>query len=223
MNKDYYEFISKLFPFLNIKERQLETIFDGVDASVCVFAKDSVIFSPESYQRKVGFVISGECSVERERADNDRITLNTLGKYSSFGIMSVLSGKDEYPTVIRAVRTSEILFIDGDDMLSIIKKYPTVAMNVMRFLADRVSFLNEKINTLSEKSTLSRLANHLLKQYRALGEVLTVSKSKLATQIDVGRASLYRDLDTLCEMKLIEVESKRIIINDPKGLERIIK
>jgi CRP-like cAMP-binding protein len=139
------------------------------------------------------------------------------------GIMSVLSGKDEYPTVIRAVRTSEILFIDGDDMLSIIKKYPTVAMNVMRFLADRVSFLNEKINTLSEKSTLSRLANHLLKQYRALGEVLTVSKSKLATQIDVGRASLYRDLDTLCEMKLIEVESKRIIINDPKGLERIIK
>jgi CRP-like cAMP-binding protein len=168
-------------------------------------------------------VISGECSVERERAENDRITLNTLGKYSSFGIMSVLSGKDEYPTVIRAVRTSEILFIDGDDMLSIIKKYPTVAMNVMRFLADRVSFLNEKINTLSEKSTLSRLANHLLKQYRALGEVLTVSKSKLATQIDVGRASLYRDLDTLCEMKLIEVESKRIIINDPKGLERIIK
>ena len=223
MNKEYYEFITKLFPFRNIKEKQLDAIFDGVDASVCVFAKDSIIFSPDSYQRKVGFVVSGECSVERERAENDKMTLNTLKKYSSFGIMSVLSGKDEYPTVIRAARTSEILFIDGEDMLSIIKKYPTVAMNVMRFLADRVSFLNEKINTLSEKSTLSRLANHLLRQYRAEGEVLTVSKSKLATQIDVGRASLYRDLDTLCERNLIKVESKSIIIKDPKGLERIIK
>ena len=223
MNKEHYVFITKLFPFRDLKEKQLDAIFNDASVDIKTFVKDSVIYAPDSYEKRVGFVIDGECSVERKRSDGDKMTLNTLTKFSSFGIMAVLSGKDEYPTIIRAARTSTVMFIDGDDMIAIIKKYPTVAMNVMRFLADRVSFLNEKINTLSEKSTLSRLANHLLRCYKTGGERITVSKSKLATQIDVGRASLYRDLDTLTERGLISVEQKSILIIDPIGLERIIK
>ena len=223
MNSDYYGFLTKLFPFCGLKEKQLDAIFDGVGITFESFARDRIIYAPDHYRRRVGFVVNGECTVERERSEGDRIVLNTLTKYGSFGIMTVLSGNDEYPTLIRTVRATEIMFIDGDDMLSIIKKYPTVAMNVIRFLAGRVSFLNEKLNTFSEKSTLTKLANHLLKQYKATGEHVRVAKSKLATEIGVGRASLYRDLDRLTEEGFITVLSKEIIINDPKGLERIIK
>ena len=223
MNSEHYGFLTKLFPFCGLKEKQLDAIFDGVGVSFESFARDEIIYSPDHYRRKIGFVVSGECTVERERTEGDRVVLNTLTKYSSFGIMTVLSGKDEYPTLIRTVRATQIMFIDGDDMLLMIKKYPTVAMNVIRFLAGRVSFLNEKLSTFSEKSTLSKLANHLLKQYKCTGEHVRVAKSKLATEIGVGRASLYRDLDRLTEEGFITVLSKEIIINDPKGLERIIK
>jgi CRP-like cAMP-binding protein len=223
MEREHYKFISSLFPFKNIKEKQLESIFSSVNYEVADYARGDIIFSPSVYRRKVGFIISGECEIERERTDDGKVTLNTLTRFASFGIMTVLSGKEEYPTVIRATKNSRILFIDGDDLLTIIRKYPTVAMNVIRFLSGRIEFLNERIATFSEKSTISKLANYLLSKCDADGATIKESKTRLASAIGVGRASLYRDLDSLTSSGLISYDTKQIIIIDRKGLERIRK
>lgn len=223
MKKEHIEFVSRLFPFVGLKKKTLEVIFSDVEYSVEQFQKGEVIFSPSSYQKKIGFVISGECEVSRERSDEDLVPLNTLSRYSSFGIMAILCENAEYPTRIIASKPSVVLFINGSDMLSVIKKYPTVSMNVIAFLADRISFLNKKIATFSGKSTLEKLVTYLLDKYHENGECVSTSKTKLSLQINVGRASLYRDLDALEADGLIRVESKRIIIISPEGLERITK
>ena len=223
MEQEHYKFISSLFPFKNIKEKQLDAIFSSVIYEVTDFSRGDIIFSPSVYQRKVGFIINGECEIERERTDDGKVTLNTLTRFSSFGIMTVLSGKEEYPTIIRATKNTRILFINGDDLLTIIKKYPTVAMNVIEFLAGRIEFLNERIATFSEKSTLSKLANYLLTKCEGEGSTVNESKTRLASAIGVGRASLYRDLDSLAASGFILYDSKQIIIIDRKGLERIRK
>lgn len=223
MSLEIIEFASELFPFKNLKEKTLSLIFSEIKYSVSTFQKGDTVFSKESYRKTVGFVMEGECEVEKKRSDGDLIPLNSLPKYASFGILSLFSPEAEFPTIIAAVRPSKILFIDGSDMLSIIRKYPTVSMNVVTFLAGRIAFLNKKIETFSGRSTMEKLATYLIAKYKENGSETTVTRTKLSAEIGVGRASLYRDLDYFESNGLIKTEQKKIIIICPEGLERILK
>ena len=49
------------------------------------------------------------------------------------------------------------------------------------------------------------------------------NKKKSAEALNCGRASLYRAIDALRSSGLITLADKKIIINDPEGLERITK
>ena len=221
MAQELIEFASELFPFRNMKEKTLRAIFAEYSFRVAEFQKNEIVFSKNSYRKTVGFVIEGKCEVERERTCGDTIPLNLLTRYSAFGILSVFSPDAEFPTVIKATSAVKIMFISGEDMISMVKKYRTVAINIITFLSNRIAFLNKKIETFSEKSTCSKLASYLLTKYKESGEVITVSKTKLSAEIGVGRASLYRDLDYLASKNLIKTDQKTIIIICPEGLERI--
>ena len=221
MHKELLNFVSEIFPFKNLKSKTLEMIFDEINYSVSKYNKGDVIFSPSSFHEKVGFVISGECSVERQRDSEDSICLNTLKRCSSFGILSVIYPGAEFPTTIKALKNSSILFIPAEDMIAIIRKYPTISFNVIKFLASRIAFLNEKIATFSEKSTLKKLSSYLLMKFKENGNTIETSKTKISSEIGVGRASLYRDLDYLVESKIIKLNQKQITIICPEGLERI--
>ena len=223
MDLEITEFAAKIFPFKNLNQKTLNTIFSEIEFTVCEFSKGEKVFSKDNYRKTVGFVIDGECIVEKKRSDGDFLPLNNLSKYSSFGILSLFSSDAEFPTVIKAIKPSRILFINGDDLLEIMSKYPTVSMNVVNFLAGRIAFLNKKIETFSGKSTAEKLASYLIAKYKEQGSDITITRTKLSAEIGVGRASLYRDIDFFAESGLIKTEQKKIIIICPEGLERILK
>jgi len=182
-----------------------------------------VIYSPDSYQRKIGFVISGECEVCRIKHDGGRVKLNTLSRGQSFGISAVFSDGD-FPTVIYAARRAEVVFITRDELMSLINAIPEVALNIIRFQNDRIAFLNKKIETFSAGTVEERLACFILDEYRKQGSSeLALNRMKTADKLGVGRASLYRALDSLADSGIIKPETKKIYIIDPEGLERITK
>ena len=113
------------------------------------------------------------------------------------------------------------MFISGDDLIAMIKKHPEVSLNVIKFLTSRITFLNTKVATFSEKSTVQKLAYYLLSKQREFGNTVKISRTTLAAELGVGRASIYRDLDTLSQKGLVEINQKEIIIKCPEGLERI--
>ena len=221
MTKEIIDFASGIFPFKGIKEKTLSDIFSEYDFKIVDFSKNETVFSKNNYSKTVGFIMEGKCEVKRERNSGDSIPLNSLSRYSSFGILSVFSEGAEFPTVIKALTPCKIMFISGDDMIAMVKKYRTVAMNIITFLSDRVAFLNKKIETFSERSTCAKLASYLLTKYKASGSEIVISRTKLSADLGVGRASLYRDIDILTSKRLIETDKKKIIIICPEGLERI--
>ena len=86
------------------------------------------------------------------------------------------------------------------------------------------SFLNKKIATFSSDTVEQKFSNFLLNESKMQDCLsLSLNISKIATTLNVGRASLYRAIDSLSESKIIELENKKIIISDLEGLERISK
>ena len=187
------------------------------------FEKGEIIYGAKEHHDEIGFVKSGVCQIGRMQSDGEFLPLNTIGKYGSFGVLSIFSSC-EYPTSIYAKKSCDVFFIKKDDVMMLITLFSTVAMNVITFLSDRIAFLNDKISTFSGGNVTEKLAAYLISVSKRHGSLeFTFNKKLAAEAINSGRASVYRSLSSLEENGTITLDNKKIIINDPTGLERISK
>ena len=106
-----------------------------------------------------------------------------------------------------------ILFIPQDVVVRWMSSVPRVAENYVRFLSDRIRFLNLRLSTLTAGQADGKLWRWLL-AHRDENGVVTVTDgmSELAERLDMGRSSLYRSLDALTEVGRIRREKKKIYI-----------
>lgn len=68
--------------------------------------------------------------------------MNRLGAGQIFGAAALFGETDAYVTEIEALRATRLLFISQARMSDYIARYPVVAENYIRFLSDRIRFLN---------------------------------------------------------------------------------
>lgn len=215
-------FLSELFLFKKTSLNDLSKIAEEHEFRIFEFQSDENIYTPNGFSKKVGFIYQGECIVEKQKSDGNSVPLNLLKKNDSFGIMTVFSSCDKFPTSIKAKRQSRIVFIDADVIISLVKEYPEIALSVIEFMSNRIEFLNNKIATFSADSVEEKLAFYILQEYEgANSEKIKLNLSKTAEFLNTGRASIYRAINSLEKLNLIKFENKKIYILDPKGLERI--
>ncbi len=220
MYSDDLNFLTNLFIFRGVESETLLKILSEINPELICYSSKDVIFEPQDYEHKIGFVLSGECQIERVKEDGNTIPLNSVKPSDSFGILAVLSREEKFPTRIIAKKASDILFIKDTDFYLMINKYPMISMNVIDFLASKIAFLNDKIATFASDSVEEKLQKLLLSEYKKHGEAFPFNCKKSAETLNIGRASLYRAITALCDNGIIKLENKKIYILDPLGLER---
>ena len=224
MRLDVPVFLSQTFMFKSLKPETITKILNCIDTEIVSYEPKSIIFCPDTYEKKLGFIINGECTVSRIKSDSTPIPYNTLKAGDSFGILAVLTNEEEYPTCITAKGQTKILFINSRDVITVIKKYPTVAVNVIDFLSQKLLFLNKKLSTFSSGSVEKKLASFLYSIYKKNNDsVFDFNCKNSAEALNVGRASLYRAISALEKDGIISLDNKKITIYDLEGLERISK
>ena len=217
------DFFKKTFLFNGIDDYTLDSLLDKITIAERNYQKGEALYTPTNFEKKIGFIFSGECVVGRQTSTSV-IPLNLLKAYDSFGILTCFSKHDEFPTVITAKTATTVLFVMADDLKLLLAQNSTVSLNLISFLTQKINFLNEKIAAFSGGSIEEKLASYILslkKKHDSLE--FEFNKKKSAEALNCGRASLYRAIDALCSAGLITLADKKIIINDPEGLERITK
>ncbi|MBR7117209.1 MAG: Crp/Fnr family transcriptional regulator [Clostridia bacterium] len=224
MRKEYVEILRHSFLLESTSDELFDDIISSLRYVTADYSRGEIIFSPDTFEKKVGFVIKGECDVFKACGNTLDVRINSIGVGGTFGIVGALSDHEEFPTIVRAKVASTILFVDGQDLYLLMGKYPSVTRNIIEFFAERIRFLNERIATFSEGTVEEKLAHYLLRQCREVGNVsFPFNKQKTAQTLGVGRASLYRALGSLSASKFIQYDNKILHIIDREGLERIIK
>ncbi len=215
------DFLLKTFLFCDIEKTDYLNLINDCNFYEIEFQKGDVICSEHSDNNRIGFVKSGECTVFRQHIDNTLTPLNTVKPNSSFGIISVFDGCNDFPTTIIAKKQSVVVFIDKEHLLSLMMKDPRISFNVAKFLAGRVVFLNNKIKAFSGSSVTEKLACYLLSESDNLDSVtFDLNAKKTAEALNIGRASLYRAIQNLVNENLINYVDNKIYIIDPEGLRR---
>ena len=136
-----------------------------------------------------------------------------------FGILAVLLNGEDFPTYIYAKRSTEVVFIEKTSFLGLLDN-PTISFNMIRFLAERVKFLNGKIATISAGAVESKLSHYLISLYEKYGDTIVgFNKQNAAKALGSGRASLYRALSSLVEKGIISIEKSTLKILDIEKLK----
>ena len=89
--------------------------------------------------------------------------------------------------------------------------------NYIRYLSDRIAFLNSKIAGLSAGDSVHKLAQWLL-EHASGGAAPLPPMTRLANELNLGRASLYRAMDTLEVSGAIRREGKTVLLCSPNQL-----
>lgn len=182
------------------------------------YKKGDVIFLRTEFIHAVGIVTSGSVRVSKDTDDKAYI-VNTIHSGGMLGVSSVFSHRSVYSTALTADSDCEIVFFCEELIKNMCEKDIRITENYIRFLTDRILFLNDKIRSLTARSAEETFAAHLLSA-QADGVCRFNSFSLLARKLDIGRASLYRAMDSLERDGVITKNGKDIIINDINKLKK---
>jgi CRP-like cAMP-binding protein len=209
MNKKEFSFLSDTFIFKGLSEQDIGRLPDRILCETPFFSKGEHLDLSVASGKKIAFILSGECAVIK-----DGLVMNILKKGDSFGILSVFSN-EPYPTDVIAKKETRILFLEHDDLIMLIEHSPKIAMNVITFLAGRVTFLNSIIATLSGITVEDKCIAYLKEEYKKHGESIPFPISGVARRIRAGRASLYRAIAALEKKGILEYRDNSVKILNP--------
>ena len=208
------------FLFNGIGKREIKKCLDEAVISTESFKRGDIIYSPESFTKRLGIILSGECFVNRINIDKTRVPIKKIVRLDPFGITAVFSKEDEFPTEIVATGECVVAFIEEDSLLKMIGYSPRIALNVITLLTDRIAFLNKRVAELSSGDCENKLSRYLYDQYKKIGDCeISFNCKKTAELLNIGRASLYRSIKKLEDTGVIKYENGKIIIKDPDGLK----
>lgn len=187
-----------------------------------VYSAGTIIHSAAAPLDGLAFFCSGTADVLSDASDKG-VLLRTISRGDFLGVSTVYSDSRGYNTAVRARTECSAFLIPIHHLKRIIACDANVSENYIRFLTERICFLNRKISAFTAGSAEAKLAVYLLGlPQNENGEVtLPCSMSALAEMLNMGRASLYRAFDSICACGAISRSRKRIQILDKNTLSNI--
>lgn len=172
----------------------------------------------------IAVITDGKASVLSD-ASAQGVYLRSLQTGDVFGAAGIYKYTQQYSTVIRADRDCTVFTLPAKDVQNLITCSSVIAENYIRFLSDRICFLNKKISVFTAGTAEARLAMYLLSlPVQEDGtRVIPVRMSDVASSLNIGRASLYRALDTLEENHFLKRIDKNRYQCDTVALQQLLR
>ena len=192
------------------------------DCTAAEYEKNEVVYDKTNLSRSLGIVLEGRLRVTKENADKRPIVMSTLQRGAMFGAAALFNSEPEYATKITAIEHSRVLFLPQRLIKRMIEREPEIAENYIRYLSERILFLNRKIYFLTAGTAEQRLAGFLLDNL-AVGEFseMPMPMHRLADALNMSRASLYRAFDELTASGAVSKQGKLVCINNAELLKNL--
>jgi CRP/FNR family transcriptional regulator len=189
------------------------------------FSKGENIFLEGSDTTGFYIIMKGRVKVFKLSADGKEQILHIAGAKELLGAVSAFSG-DPYPAHADAIEKTGAFFFPRRDFLALIKKEPSVVMNMMANLAKRLQQFTKMIEDLSLKEVPGRVAAYLLYLCRRSEGADTVeidiSKAQLASLLGTIPETLSRILRRMSEKGILEVRGRKIRLLKKNELDHIV-
>ncbi len=209
LSPDHLRLLSQFFLFRNLSPEELAALAAAL--TVERYPPGAVIYSRQEFRQAMGVVLEGSLSVLKGK----ELLLNSLGPGQCFGAAAIFCPAEDYVTTVMAKTPSALVFLSGQWLTGLFAQHPASAVAYIAFLSQRIRFLNRKIDSFTAPNAQETLYRHLLAAQQGDAVEVAGGYSQLARALNLGRASLYRALETLEAEGRIRREGKRILLLSP--------
>lgn len=213
------QIISSSFLFEGLPSEQTEAL-----AAIAIeksFQRGENIFFEGD--KGIGFYMVGEGRVKIFKvsfAGKEHI-LHIFGPGEPFGEVPVFHGQP-FPATAEALEKTATIFFPRDKFVRLVEAHPSLALNMLAVLSQRLRRFAQQIENLSLKEVPARLAGYLLylseEQGRSHEVELDISKGQLASLLGTIPETLSRIFAKMSDEGLIQVNGRKISLLDRPGL-----
>jgi len=186
------------------------------------YERHQMIFADGDPGHGFFLLIEGQVKVFKVSPDGKEQILHILGPGEPLGQVAVFAG-ESYPASAQTLSDSRVLFFPRKDFVALINARPSLALNMLAVMSNRLREFTLQIENLSLKEVPARLASYLLYLSEEKGGrdtlTLTISKAQLASIIGTIPETLSRILGRLAAKELIVVEGRTIRLLDRENLQ----
>jgi len=187
-----------------------------------VFRRGQTIFTEGDEATGFYVGITGRVKIFKLSFEGKEQILHIFGPGEPFGEVPVFTGQ-HFPANAEAMEESRIFFFPRDSFIELIRRNPSMALNMLAVLSVRLRRFTHLIDDLSLKEVPGRLSAYLLylsEQEKGTADLeLTITKTQLASLLGTIPETLSRIFGKMSKQGLIELDGPRIKIVDRQGLE----
>jgi CRP-like cAMP-binding protein len=212
--------LSHLDLFKGLTVEQLDAIARIVSDKE--YKKGQIIFSEGDEGEGFYLVISGRVKVYKLSPEGKEQIMHIFGPGKPFAEVPVFGGS-RYPANAEAMDRCKLFFFPKKAFISLIQENPSLSMNMLASLSQRLKQFSNLIETLSLKEVPGRLASYLLYLSDKNGSIdefkLDIAKSQLASLLGTIPETLSRIFAKMGSRELVRINGPEITILDRTGLE----
>jgi len=177
-----------------------------------------------------GFYIvqSGAVNVHRVTATGKEQVIHVFRAGESLA-EAALASPVGYPADARALEPSQVLLVQKDGILELLKRQPELAVRMLGSMSTHLRVLVGQIEDLTARDVETRLANWLVKRCpnpqseSPVRIELTVAKRVLAAELGTVSETFSRTLARFRDQKLITVKGKVLTVLSPAKLSALLR
>ena len=190
--------------------------------------KGEYLFREGTTTRGFSVVQRGAVNVHRVNAAGKEQVIHIFRAGESFA-EAALATETGYPADARAVEATQVLWVQKDGILALLKRQPELALRMLGSMSGHLRVLVGQLEDLTLKDVETRLANWLVKRCPdPQGETpvkieLTMTKRVLAAELGTVSETFSRTLAKFREQKLLAVKGKTITVLSPRKLSALLR
>ena len=192
------------------------------------YPKNSMIILEEEYGDKLFIVKNGTVKITRVNDEGKEVILALLGSGDFFGEMAILDGESRSANAL-AQEKCELVTINREDFLDLLKNNFQICMNLLEELAVRLRKSDQQIEALSLSDAEHRIGVSILNlaEDRGViknGEVTIESlpyQQDIANMAGTSRETVSRVLKLFEDRMLVSKTGHTLRISDYKFFKRI--
>ncbi|ABR47388.1 putative transcriptional regulator, Crp/Fnr family [Alkaliphilus metalliredigens QYMF] len=217
------DILRKVPAFSKLKEEALKKIANmTIERNV---RKGSIIFMDGDPGEAFYFVKSGKIKVYKTTADGRELIFTILSQGDVFAEVTLFNDIP-YPASTEVLEDASIGMIRNQDLEELIRGDADIALQIIKVFSKKLFASQQKVKELALGDTYMRTALTILKLGEEHGvesaagiEIeLNISRQELANMIGTARETVSRALSQFKKEGALEVQGKKIIIQDIKKL-----
>ncbi|GAB3794214.1 Crp/Fnr family transcriptional regulator [Virgibacillus kimchii] len=181
-------------------------------------AKNSIIQTPDSAEKKLYFVKTGAIRIYDMKEDGSIFTLSLLGPYSTYGSISLFSlGTEQvYAETLSQVH---LCSISEKDFTTLLQTYPELLTKAMQLLSDRLKKREKMLEIIATENVKEQLKHLLFSMADTYGKEectfvtipIPLSHQEIANMLGVTRESVSTNIHQLKREGFIRSSGRKTI------------